>query len=422
MAFDQMQTTADYDYQYAAPDYMTGGDERLSTLNTSVFAAGAVQRRTASLSRLDESRAQFAAILREDDEVPLPLGADVPADASVATVTGAGTTLARPVSPDEPTIARRVGRGGKKQKVLVDTVTELSARELKAWQDDLTRIQRTTVAQIPRPVSPFAYTHLSSEQRICMPTVRGLCPELQGLFDLTMQPSGSTTHMPFLSALSVVPVVEPEATRALPGLTRSSIGLPSGRPSDASTMQADEHLRSPAVDGTWNAPQGPTDDHYTYGYDEPDAMVYDEPTALKPGPEIDSPEFAQTKGALGADTRQSVSFETEGGADDEIAASGTAIHTWNARTAKVFEILKDQFQERALDLESDEERHDVAGSNSAVSFKNISHGVSRRTAAGSFLEILQLKAWGLIDMQQASPFADILLRPTDKLWALQETS
>lgn len=76
-----------------------------------------------------------------------------------------------------------------------------------------------------------------------------------------------------------------------------------------------------------------------------------------------------------------------------------APESWNARTALVLEVLQDQFKEKE-----------------EVTFKEISNGISRRTAATCFLEILQLKTWGLIDTNQDEPYADIALRRTEKTY------
>lgn len=44
-----------------------------------------------------------------------------------------------------------------------------------------------------------------------------------------------------------------------------------------------------------------------------------------------------------------------------------------------------------------------------VTFDELSAGVSKRVAACSFLEVLQLKTWGRINAVQSSPFGDISL-------------
>jgi hypothetical protein len=40
------------------------------------------------------------------------------------------------------------------------------------------------------------------------------------------------------------------------------------------------------------------------------------------------------------------------------------------------------------------------------------NGGTRRTAAASFMEILQLKTWDLLELSQGSAFGDIAVMPT----------
>ena len=47
-----------------------------------------------------------------------------------------------------------------------------------------------------------------------------------------------------------------------------------------------------------------------------------------------------------------------------------------------------------------------------LSFDDLSRGVDRRVAATSFMEILQLKTWGLLQADQNDPFDDIKITAT----------
>jgi chromatin segregation and condensation protein Rec8/ScpA/Scc1 (kleisin family) len=75
----------------------------------------------------------------------------------------------------------------------------------------------------------------------------------------------------------------------------------------------------------------------------------------------------------------------------------------NARTQLVLEVLQDQLREK------DE-----------ITFSDISTGISRRTAASCFLEVLQLKTWGLIDCRQSAPFEDIVISSTNNTFVQQQ--
>lgn len=48
----------------------------------------------------------------------------------------------------------------------------------------------------------------------------------------------------------------------------------------------------------------------------------------------------------------------------------------------------------------------------SVSFKAISNGITRKLASTSFLEILQLQTFGLLNAQQDGVYADIEIRAT----------
>lgn len=50
-----------------------------------------------------------------------------------------------------------------------------------------------------------------------------------------------------------------------------------------------------------------------------------------------------------------------------------------------------------------------------MSFQDLSVSASKRTAAGSFLELLQLKTLGLVDLKQSAPFSDIDILPSVRL-------
>jgi hypothetical protein len=71
----------------------------------------------------------------------------------------------------------------------------------------------------------------------------------------------------------------------------------------------------------------------------------------------------------------------------------------STRTTKVLEIMKVQLEERET-----------------VTFEELTAGASKRTAAACFLEILQLKTWDLIEVEQPHPFDDITIGSTDYLW------
>jgi cohesin complex subunit SCC1 len=76
---------------------------------------------------------------------------------------------------------------------------------------------------------------------------------------------------------------------------------------------------------------------------------------------------------------------------------------WHKHTVKVYSMLKDN-------MAAPGEGQDEAGEEPKpewLSYEKLSTGCSRRTAAGVFFEILQLKTWDYIDLDQDESFGDI---------------
>ncbi len=309
------------------------------------------------------------------------------------------------VAPDEPleedpdvvtekakSFVSRKGRHAKRQRAVADARTELTTRELQQRQDNLhTILRRMPDEPTPRIVSPEK--ELSAEQRIMQPSIRGLCPELQSMFDMNL--SGKPLPFPLkpvvqarLDAANVIEDVE---------LIRQEASLADARRGSllegAGEYKGDEG-------GAYEEGEnwGGADESYDMGgYDDqpeyaPEEMT-SEPGYQEPAFTESSVDAEEAMGALGLTDKRAAAYDP--GLDDGVASS---MRTWNKRTAKVFEILKDE-----LDRTKE------------VSFADISSGVTRRTAAGSFLEVLQLKTWGHVDLRQTAPFEDILISGTRKM-------
>jgi len=75
---------------------------------------------------------------------------------------------------------------------------------------------------------------------------------------------------------------------------------------------------------------------------------------------------------------------------------------WHKHTVKVLNMLQAQMTSKP-----DEE----PGKKTHLSYDHISRGISRRTAAGVFFELLQLKTWDFIELDQDGELADITICP-----------
>ncbi len=93
--------------------------------------------------------------------------------------------------------------------------------------------------------------------------------------------------------------------------------------------------------------------------------------------------------------------ETLGGRyvqDEKFASSGSK---WHKHTVKVLEMLK-----RNMQIEDDTNNLPTD-----LSYDKLSYGVSRRTACGVFFELLQLKTWDVIELNQTGSYSDIRISP-----------
>lgn len=81
-----------------------------------------------------------------------------------------------------------------------------------------------------------------------------------------------------------------------------------------------------------------------------------------------------------------------GGDYDDDDMTGTTTSKWHKNTVKVFDVLKKNLGDDSKEF---------------VSYNELSEGVSRRTAAGFFFELLQLKTLNYIELNQYESYGDI---------------
>jgi cohesin complex subunit SCC1 len=84
--------------------------------------------------------------------------------------------------------------------------------------------------------------------------------------------------------------------------------------------------------------------------------------------------------------------ETRQDPGDQIVSSSSK---WHKHTVKVYNVLRSRMTDETPELSYQ---------------KLCPKSVSRRTAAGVFFELLQLKTWDIIDLGQDKSYADIMVR------------
>lgn len=96
-------------------------------------------------------------------------------------------------------------------------------------------------------------------------------------------------------------------------------------------------------------------------------------------------------------------YDVDGDGEDEseerqaLGEEAAHTHKWHKHTVRVFGILK-----RQMRSEDDEEGADEEGEEkpTELSYNKLSSGCSRRTAAGVFFEMLQLKTWDYVEVRE----------------------
>lgn len=97
----------------------------------------------------------------------------------------------------------------------------------------------------------------------------------------------------------------------------------------------------------------------------------------------------------------------EGGQQQSGQVAGDA--KWHKHTLRVLSMLKRNMQSDHAD--EDELDEEETGKPAQLGYNKLSTGCSRRTAAGAFFEILQLKTWDFVELNQEKSYGDITITP-----------
>ncbi|KAL7540214.1 hypothetical protein ACHAXR_009950 [Thalassiosira sp. AJA248-18] len=109
------------------------------------------------------------------------------------------------------------------------------------------------------------------------------------------------------------------------------------------------------------------------------------------------------------------SEEKEGNGDDprQVAGDELVSHNskWHKHTVRVLGMLKRNMQSRDAHSDNEDGDDEEAEKPSQLSYNKLSAGCSRRTAAGVFFEMLQLKTWDFVELNQDKSYGDIAIMP-----------
>jgi len=350
--------------------------------------------------------------------------------------------------PPAPAPARKP-RKARKRRLVVDEATELPRSEIKSNQQDTRDIVRECVPprELPEGAAGAApRKKISSlKERMCLPNTAGLAPELLEMFSWTMRddPLPFRLRKGFNYAGPLKKKLRTEApalanqsaaaneTVAEEELEEEEEAEPMKSPEEQEEDDAErdiEHARG--ADGEEDMFNFQNEDDlapYLEDEDEEAAVASDEEKEEEPAAlEMSSVsglsgvngsfladaghfelgavnDLSDSKNALGAadDDDDKASVYSEG----EEETSRSMAH-WHPHTKKVMSMLESQFE-----VTEEVSYNDISGLTSSKDASAANVGkVGRRTAAGVFFELLQLKTWDYIEVSQPEgAYGDIVV-------------
>jgi chromatin segregation and condensation protein Rec8/ScpA/Scc1 (kleisin family) len=270
-------------------------------------------------------------------------------------------------------------RKKNKHNITIDERTEISRDIIKQRMQNCDAILRRKPDD-PLPKRPRADETMAPEQLLAVPNIQGLCPELLDIFAMTI----TTGPLPFPQKSREIDNVQEDVRDNLNEedveLTRYAGEIDSSR---RLSLYSDQQQQVEEYSPEKNEFQdnyfdnGPFEEYQEENYDKSELET-------------------RMDQAIGYVDNSLIDENTNKKSGD--VGSGKR----NARTQLVLEVLQDQLRDK------DE-----------ITFADISTGISKRTAASCFLEVLQLKTWGLIDCHQSAPFENIIISSTNATFVQQ---
>lgn len=310
------------------------------------------------------------------------------------------------VSPVKRKIKSSVNK--KKRALPLDEVTEMSRSQLKENIQDISNIVRMALPprQRPRLNGPMKKFPIL-EERMRMPNVTGIAPELREMFSWTMRDdplpfrlrrgynyAGPVNKKARTGAGSAISLnSEPEDDKA--SVANSGVGE---EPEEVEEMrgEGEEQGEEQQDEFDFQAQEDefqPEEEDYGFaGEEEEMPPPLDMSTTMDSG----NGSFLANAGRFELGAVNDIQAD-----DDTLSSNGYASEEeiskaqWHPHTKKVMTMLEGEFDKK-----------DVVSYNEVCGISKGSK-VGRRTAAGVFFELLQLKTWDYIEVDQKCSYDDI---------------
>lgn len=314
---------------------------------------------------------------------------------------------------EAPKIKRR--RRKQKRQIVLNEQLELTGAQIRAQLNDTSDIVRENVhpsTWVPgkpaekrqHPNTERLYALLNYERLFTRPSLGDdghLAPEL---LELWGRHTAVVVGKTFPYKLRDAEEQEMEETR----------GQEDEMSDEPGPMMDDDGPPLPPGDDDQSQPQE-DDDNNQFPPDDNIGPVMDdeeEEEQSLPGM-VDSPDsrnstlsFSLVNDLLGHDNDEDNPRQTLG--SDELASNKSK---WHKHTVQVFSLLKSRMSSGKMAQDEPAEGKEATEKPAQLSYQSLSQGCTRRTAATVFLELLQLKTWDYVDLDQDESFGDITILP-----------
>ena len=317
--------------------------------------------------------------------------------------------------------AKRARKPKRKRNIVLNEQLELTGAQIRAQLDNTDDIVRQDVlhpatwvpdkdaAKRRHPNTEKLYTTLTCERLLCRPSLGDdghLAPELLELW---------RRHNAVVMGEEFPYKLRSPKEQAVEETRRVQVD------DDSDSQGSDPQDRGQKDDDNFPMP----DDDDQPMFDDDAAPPYPDDSNMEYPPEDEEEEAQGMEGLVDSpDSRNgSLSFslvnDLLGPVDDdnprqtlgsdELTSSKSK---WHKHTTQVFSLLKSRMSSGKSEAHDDDEEETPKPSQ--LSYTALSHGCTRRAAATVFLELLQLKTWDFVELEQDASFGDITILPGSK--------
>jgi len=326
-------------------------------------------------------------------------------------------------SPSQTTSTRRRRRRAdemprKRRRIVIDNDnTELTSEYIKEMLRDtsdllLTPVHPAAIAgsdlsadnTVDQVIAPVLLENLTREELLARPSLADdgtLHPRLIQLFQRNQQ---VVLGDPLPYPIRGEEAKEEARRRALEEemqeqvrKTRRSSGMMS-EPDGVSIEEEDEeqvqHEKGLAEQDEMPIPSTPIVEEDMPMPAEQPLDEFDEMMPEPERPSISTQDSVFSLGAVNDLEREFLQKEDQSLRQEQGSELALSSSKWHAHTVKVLEIIKRNLEDQ-----------------DSLSYQSLTKGCTRRTASGFFFELLQLKTWDFIDVNQEGSYGDVMITP-----------